>query len=61
MTKIILTKDKIRDLLNQIDEEGKGLTDWEIEFIDSMMKQIDNKYPTEKQIDIINKIIKQRC
>lgn len=56
-----MDKNKIKDLLDQIDEEGKGLTDWEIEFVDSMMKQIDSKEPTKKQLDIIDRIIKQRC
>ena len=27
--------------LDELDESGKGLTDWEINFIDSLMKQYD--------------------
>lgn len=53
--------DRICGMLDAIDERGKGLTDWEIEFVDSLLKQTDQARPlTEKQIDTLKDIYNKR-
>lgn len=47
----------VSEILQEIDENGKGLTDWEIEFVDSMMRQ--HTFST-KQIDTIRNIYKEK-
>ena len=47
-----------REMLQVIDDEGVGVTDWEAEFLDSLMKQ---DFPfTEKQKSTLKKIYAQR-
>ena len=45
--------------LDDIDNKGSAVTDWEAEFIDSMLKQTDKGIPpTDKQAEMINSIWK---
>lgn len=49
--------------LDEIDEEGSGLSDWEAEFVDSMLKKIegDQKYqPTDTEVSKIREIYEDR-
>lgn len=47
-------------LVEHIDSFGKGLSEWEVDFIVSMMDKPLSKY-SEKQIEIINRIYDQKC
>lgn len=52
---------ELTSLVDDIDDYGVGLTDWETEFIDSMLKRIDEGHElTEKQEKTIRKIYKDR-
>lgn len=49
------------DMLDAIDDEGKGVTDWEADFIDSMMKhRAAGRSFTPGQESMIQKIYRQR-
>lgn len=49
------------DWLNSIIDSGKDLTDWELEFVDSVTKQLEEKsWLSEKQIDRIEKIYTEK-
>jgi hypothetical protein len=52
----------LKEMVELIDDDGVNLTDWEIEFIDSMLKQFDrpNFKPTDKQKETIIKIYKNK-
>lgn len=56
------TTKEIQAKLDTIDEQGVGLTDSEIEFIDSMLKESDKPVPvfTSKQKETIDKIYSER-
>lgn len=47
-------------LVRTIDEEGVGLTGWEIEFIDSLLKNPDRPL-TERQREVLDRIYEERC
>lgn len=53
---------QIVSMLDDIDENGEGLTDWEVEFIDSMLKESDKSIPvfSKKQKETIIKIHQRR-
>lgn len=52
---------ELTSLVDDIDNHGVGLTDWETEFIDSILKQIDEgRELTEKQEKTIRKIYEDR-
>jgi len=47
-------------LVEHIDTYGKGLTEWEVNFIANMLDHPPKHY-SEKQIEIINRIYDQKC
>jgi len=47
------------DLVYEIDEYGKNINNWEADFLDSMMKQLDFKGPTIPQSEVILEIYKK--
>ena len=50
--------------VEHIDEFGKGLSDWEINFISDMVHrimQMEPYCPSNKQIEIIKRIYDQKC
>ena len=48
--------------IDDIDEHGRRLTDWEADFIDRMLKQLDLGIPpSRKQEAIINRLGLDRC
>lgn len=50
------------DLLQEIDSAGEGLTPWEIDFVESVTKQLkDNRYLTDKQWQVLRNIEEKRC
>lgn len=52
---------KYRDLLEDIDDNGDGLNSWECEFVDSMLKRLeDGGLLTESQREKIVEIHEQR-
>ena len=57
-----MTHDEAEDLVQEIDCCGSQLTDWEAEFIDSMLKALDdpNWTPTRAQIRQIHRIYRTR-
>lgn len=52
--------EELEKIIEHIDEFGENLTDWEFNFITDM---IDNppENLSEKQINIINRIYRERC
>lgn len=52
---------KARDLLNYVDNDCTGLTPWEIDFVESITKQLD-KFGriTDKQRKILEQIADER-
>lgn len=55
-----LSKKEALEMLQEIDDDGVGLTNYEVNFIDSMMKWIDNKNPTVNQSKCLRKIYRER-
>lgn len=51
--------EKIKERIKDVDENGEGLTEWEINFIAEMIDKPPT-YFTEKQEDIINRIWEQK-
>ena len=51
-----------RTLLERIDKYGKGLSEWEVDFVESCMKRLeDDEEPlTEKQRSVALRIEEQR-
>ena len=47
-------------LVEHIDSFGKGLSEWEINFIADMMDNPPESY-SKKQIEIINRIYDKKC
>lgn len=47
-------------LVEHIDSFGKGLSEWEINFIANLIDSPPNNY-TPKQIEIINRIYDEKC
>lgn len=57
----MITRDECLGMLDDIDNHGSGLTDWEIEFTDSLMKQLEaGKDPSDKQCATVKRIHKER-
>lgn len=50
---------ELRRLVRAIDEDGKGLTDWEVNFISEMIDR-DVRHFSSKQADKIRKIYDER-
>lgn len=47
--------------VTELDNFGENLTDWEKEFLDSLLKQLRNgKFLTDKQFDTLQKIKERR-
>lgn len=54
-------REHLLGLLDDIDNDGHGVTDWEADFIDQMLKRMEaGEMPTQKQADTIRKIYSQR-
>lgn len=48
-------------LLQDLDENGVGLTQWEVDFVESLMKQLlGGRYVTAKQRAVLDKIREAR-
>lgn len=48
-------------LIKRIDDHGKGLTDWEVEFVDSCLRTLERGEPlTTKQRAVAQRIDEQR-
>ena len=47
-------------LVDHIDSFGKGLSDWEVNFIADMIDHPPEVY-SEKQVKIINRIYDEKC
>lgn len=55
------TNEELLSMLDDIDDNGYGLTDWEIEFVNQMLVQVDEEIEfTEKQGAAIEKIYAKR-
>jgi len=53
--------DKARSMLDDIDHRGQQLTDWEIDFVDDLLRSTDKGIqPTDEQGQIIRRIYDQR-
>ena len=54
-----MTKEEYDKLLQRVDKFGKGLSEWEINFVAGL---IDNppSVPSQKQIDILKRIDQQK-
>ena len=51
-----------RDLAERIDAEGEGLTPWEIDFVESILRQLDGGRPvTPRQRKVLEQLEDQRC
>lgn len=50
---------QLRQRVEQIDEEGRGLTKWEIEFIGRMIDEDVRRF-SDKQAEVINRIYRDR-
>lgn len=56
-----MTNEEAQNQLDDIDNEGKGLTDWEANFVDEMLEKTDGGYaPTEQEAATIKRIHIQR-
>lgn len=53
--------DSDKDLVEWIDEHGKGLTPFEVEFIEDMMKRVDTLPLSSGQRRLLEKIYEERC
>lgn len=52
-----MSNEEAQRILDDIDNNARGLTDWEIDFVDSMLRKTDQGYePTPKEAQIINTI-----
>lgn len=52
-----MSPDEAARMLDEIDQDGHGLTDWEVEFVDSMLKKSDDGYaPSAKEAGIIRSL-----
>jgi len=49
-----------KTLVEHIDSFGKGLNEWEVNFIADMLDNPPKAY-SEKQVEIINRIYDQKC
>ena len=59
-----LTQDEMNDItykLHKINTEGKKLTKWEEEFVDSVGEQFSQRrYLSERQMEILNRIYDEK-
>lgn len=54
--------DDLLQIVQYIDDEGSDLTDWEVDFIDRMLKLLEGGgTPAPKEVSIIYTIHKERC
>ena len=52
-----MNNEQAQNALDNIDSNGRGLSDWEIDFVESMLKKTDDGYaPTPKEEAIILRI-----
>ena len=54
-----LVADDTADKIRKIDQDGEGLTSWEIDFIASFIDNPPRSF-TQKQIEIVDRIWNQR-
>jgi len=55
-----MSQQHIDDMIWYVDELGENLTDWEKEFIRSLIDERPASY-SEKQISIVYKLYNQKC
>ena len=56
-----MTNEEAQNLLDDIDSQGREITDWELDFIDQMLKKTDQGYePTVKEAAVIRRIYGDR-
>ena len=58
-----MKNDSALKLVRYIDDNGVGVTDWEAEFLDSLMKSLESNRgleTTEKQDKILDRMMAQR-
>jgi hypothetical protein len=56
-----VTNDEAQALLDDIDTNGTGLTDWEADFVDDMLKKTDDGYgPTNREAEKLCQIHEDR-
>ena len=49
-----------KDLVEHIDSFGKGLSQWEIEFIANLIDNPPERY-SDRQVEVIERIYEQKC
>ena len=50
---------EIKEILEEIDTKGKGLTDWELKFVADILERKQETFST-KQENMIRKILEER-
>jgi hypothetical protein len=54
--------DEWREQVDEIEQLGKGLTNWELQFIESISDQLTGGRPlTERQAEVLDKIYTEKC
>lgn len=54
--------DEWREMVEEIEQLGKGLTPWELGFLESVSDQLTRGRPlTERQVEILDKIHDEKC
>ena len=54
------TQEEVRELINKIFEFGRGLNEWETNFIEDMFNKSKYYKFSEKQIEIIDRIYTEK-
>lgn len=54
-----MIREDFEKLLTRVDTYGKGLTEWEINFVSSLIDDPPD-HPSKKQIDILKRIDKEK-
>ena len=61
MTETMTRLEQAQNMLDQIDNFGENLTEWEVDFVDDLLKQTDQgRCPTDRQMGIIKRISKEK-
>lgn len=50
-----------RDLARRVDEEGEGLTEWEVDFVEQCVAVVENRLLTPKMREKLEEIEEERC
>ncbi len=54
--------DQWREVVEDIEQRGHGLTSWELQFVESISDQLTQGRPlTERQAEILDKIADEKC